>query len=242
MNTGQKAPITVAIHQPNFLPWLGFFYKWARSDLLVLLDDVQFIKRSIINRVKIKGPEGERWLTVPVIQKGRYFQGIDEVEVQAGWQKKVLGSIRACYGRAPYFDAYFPALAGLLQADDRLLVEVNARLLAWLAENLGITAPAMKASALTGVTGQSTERLVSICRAVAADRYLSGFGGQKYQEADSFAEGGIDLVISDFSHPHYRQLWGDFIPGLSAIDLLMSCGPQAREMLWPSPGPSTSGE
>lgn len=226
-------PQVVAIHQPNFLPWPGFFYKWMKSQMLVLLDDVQFIKRSIINRVKIKTPQGESWLTIPVIQKGRYHQTIAETEIQHAldWKKKVLGSIEACYGKAPFFPQYYPALKIIIQGDHELLVDINVDLIKWTAREIGIQVPLTRSSELQGVTGTSSERLASICKALGADRYLSGFGGQKYQEEDVFKEYNIELMVYDFSPPLYPQLFGDFIPGLSTLDLLMNCGPQSRDIL-----------
>jgi len=222
--------IIAAVHQPNFLPWGGFFYKWVKSDILVFLDDVQFIRRGYSNRVRIKGPQGERWLTVPVVKKGRYHQRIDEVEIEKdpAWKKKTGGSLRACYGKAPFFKDYFPPLEEMLQKDHTHLADMNIALLAWLARQLGIETKTVRASQLPGITGESTRRLVSICRAVEATNYLSGFGGRKYQDEAIFCENGIELAVYDFTHPVYPQLWGDFTPGLSILDLLFNTGPQSR--------------
>lgn len=224
-----KLPITAAIHQPNFLPWCGFFYKWLKSDLFVFLDDVQFIRRGYTNRVKIKAPRGERWLTVPVSKKGKYYQKVNEVEIEKdlAWKKKISGSIRACYGKAPYFKDYYPGFESLIEKEYTLLVDFNIALLEWLSSQLDIETKTVKASQLPGITGESTERLVSICKAVGAKKYLSGFGGQKYQDEEIFRENNIELVVSDFVPPEYPQLWGEFIPGLSTLDLLFNSGPQS---------------
>jgi hypothetical protein len=259
------SPITAAIHQPNFLPWIGFFYKWLKSDILVILDDVQFVRRGYTNRVKIKGPEGERWLTVPVIKKGKYYQKVDEVEIEKdpARKKKVTGSIRTCYGKAPYFKDYYPELESILEKDFTYLADMNIELLTWLARQLGTArvAPAphdvtkrysaqnkpgkktrfspnssiekktVRASQLPGVTGRSTQRLVSICKSVGAERYLSGFGGQKYQEEEIFREENIELLVYDFTPPVYPQMWGEFIPGLSTLDLLFNAGPASKDLI-----------
>jgi hypothetical protein len=223
----------VAVHQPNFLPWLGFFYKWRRSDLFVFYDDVQFVRRSIINRVRIKSPRGAQWLTLPVKQKGRYDQAIMAVEIdnERPWQKKMLGSLHACYARAPYFDPYIGELEAMLFKEYRLLVDLNLDLLSWLAALLGIAAETVRSSQLPGVTGSATDRLVSVCRAVGASAYLSGFGGMKYQDPELFKQNNIRLEIYDFSHPVYPQQWPGFIPGSSALDLLFNCGPGAKEII-----------
>ncbi len=225
--------ITAAIHQPNFLPWPGFFYKMMNSGVLVFLDDVQYVRRSIINRVKIKGPEGERWLTIPVINKGKYYQNINEVEIQANlpWRKKLLGSVSGCYGKAPYFKEYFSQFSEIIEREYRYLVEINFALIEWLSRSVGIEVKTEKASRLEGVTGLSTERLVSICEAVGAKRYLSGYGGSKYQEEELFHGHGIELAVYDFAPPVYEQLWGEFIPGLSTLDLLFNCGPRSKELI-----------
>lgn len=225
--------ITAAIHQPNFLPWIGFFYKWIKSDILVLLDDVQFIRRGYTNRVKIKGQEGERWLTVPVIKKGKYYQNINEVEIDKdpARKKKIPGTIRTFYGKAPYFNDYYPGLESILEKDFTYLAEFNIELLTWLARQLGITTKMARASQMPGIEGQSTQRLVSICKAVGAERYLSGFGGQKYQEEEIFRETNIELLVYDFAHPVYPQMWGEFLPGLSVLDLLFNTGPGSREII-----------
>jgi hypothetical protein len=227
------SPITAAIHQPNFLPWGGFFYKWLKSDILVFLDDVQFIRRGYSNRVKIKGPEGERWLTVPVIKKGRYLQRIDEVEIERepDWKKKIGGSLHACYGKAPFFKDYFSAFEAIIEKDHTHLASMNIELLVWLSRQLGIETKTVLASRLPGITGQSTQRLVSLCRAVGATQYLSGFGGQKYQDDEIFRGNGIGLAVYDFTPPVYPQLWGEFIPGLSILDLLFNTGPRSKTLL-----------
>ncbi len=223
----------VAVHQPNFLPWLGFFYKWAACDRFVFLDDAQYSKNGFINRNRIKTPAGEQWISAPVRHKGRLGQTILETRLAEDhqWIKKVLGSIQGNYARAPFFEDYFPSLERALTDPPPLLAELNLSLLGWAAGHLGLSTPTVRASELTGVQGTATERLVSICRALAADTYLSGAGGQKYQDTDNFAAAGVELRQSDFDHPVYPQLWGDFWPNLSVIDLLFNVGPQSLAVI-----------
>lgn len=222
-----------AIHQPNFIPWIGYFYKMLKCQRFVFLDDVQYNRRSVTSRVKIKIQQGEKWLPVPVKKKGRYHQLVSEVELETGdiWKKKILGTLQSSYGKAPYYKTYFPEFETILQEEHHSLAELNIELIQWLANAFDIKTPMVKSSELAGITGQSTERLVSICKAVGARQYLSGFGGQNYQEEEIFKENSIELVVYDFKHPEYPQLWGAFIPGLSAIDLLFNCGPQSVEIL-----------
>lgn len=222
-----------AIHQPNFLPWLGYFYKMWKADRFVLLDDVQYNRRSITSRVKVKTKDGDKWLTVPVIKKGRYHQSITEVELEDNdhWKNKVLGTLQTCFGKAPHFYTYFPQLEEIIRQNHTMLADLNIELITWLASRFEIDTPMERSSQLENVSGQSTERLASICNAIGADNYLSGFGGQKYQEQEIFQSRGIQLVVYDFQHPGYPQMFGDFIPGLSAVDLLFNCGPQSAEIL-----------
>jgi hypothetical protein len=219
----------IAIHQPNFMPWLGFFYKWASADLMVFLDDVTFIKRSHINRVRIRDVSGQHWLTVPVHQKGRWNQPIAGTEIQNDfpWRDGVLGKLKFCYGKAPFFKHYFPEFQAIIMKERLLLADLNLELLQWLAGILEIETPWVLSSSLEGVNGKATERLVSICRHLGATAYLSGFGGQKYQEEEVFKEQNIQLVVYDFKHPEYPQRGEGFIAGLSVIDLLFNCGPDS---------------
>lgn len=222
-----------AIHQPNFLPWCGYFYKMLKCDRFIFLDDVQYIRRGYTGRVKIKTPEGEKWLTIPVKKKGRYHQLVLEVELEADnkWKNKITGSFQSYFGKAPHFKTYFPEFADIIHKDFPLLAELNLELIKWLARIFEIKTPMMRSSELEGITGQAGERLISICKSIGATKYLSGFGGQNYQEKENFEHEGIKLAVYDFKHPQYPQLFGDFIPGLSAVDLLFNCGPQGAEIL-----------
>lgn len=222
-----------AIHQPNFLPWIGYFYKMYKSDIFILLDDVQYNRRSITSRVKIKSQHGPTWLTVPVKKKGRYFQQISDVELEAGnhWKNKVLGTLQTCYGKAPHFKLYFSQLTDIIQRDYLMLADLNMALIKWLAGIFGIDTPMKKSSDLPEIAGQSSERLISICQSVMAESYLSGFGGQKYQEQELFQAAGIDLLVYDFHHPEYEQMWGEFTDGLSALDPVFNIGGKSADII-----------
>jgi hypothetical protein len=214
----------VTIHQPNFLPWLGFFAKASRADLLVLLDNVQFIKRGFIQRNYVKAPDDKRLIGVPVVTKGRYYQTIAETEINhdTQWQSKILGTLRHLYSKAPAFADRAPDIQCVLTRRYDRLVELNTELLTLAFRYLGVTTPVIRASELTGVEGMSTDRLIAICHAVSADEYLSGAGGRNYQDEAAFEAAGIRLVYSDFEHPVYPQLHGDFMPCLSVIDYLFN--------------------
>lgn len=224
---------TIAIHQPNFIPWLGYFYKWMNCDLFILLDDVQYSRRSFINRNKIKTPQGEKWITIPVMNKGNYYQKINEAKISndSNWQKKILGSIKANYSKSPFYSKYFPKLNELLTNRHESLVELNIALLIWTSSELGIEIPYKRSSDLKKVNKKSTERLISICKAVGADSYFSGFGGEKYQNQQLFEKNRIKLVTSDFVNPVYPQLWGSFVDNLSVLDLMFNCGENSKKYI-----------
>jgi len=221
--------LIVGIHQPNFLPWLGYFYKLAKSDVFVLLDNVQYTKNSFVNRNKIKTSQGAIWLTVPVKIKGRFGQLIKDVEINntVNWRKKHLRTLEANYKKAKSFERIFSGLKAAYYADDwSNLCELNIRLLESLLSILKLEKRLVRASELN-VEGESTQLLISIVKEVGGNVYLSGFGGAKYQEEELFEEAGITLEYYEFEHPVYPQLWSDFIPNLSIIDLLFNCGPKS---------------
>lgn len=223
----------VSIHQPNFLPWLGYFYKLTQCDVFVLLDNVQYTKNSFINRNRIKTPRGADWLTVPVIIKGRFGQLIRDVEINSSvdWRKKHLGTLEANYRKAKYFEPIFQGLETIYSVNDWInLCELNIMLLEWALSILGLKKNLVRASDLN-LEGESTQLLIDIIKELGGDTYLSGFGGANYQEEELFEKAGITLTYYDFKHPVYPQLWNDFIPNLSIIDLLFNCGSESLDVL-----------
>ena len=213
----------VGIHQPNFLPWIGYFYKIMKSDIFVFLDDVQYVKRSFINRNKIKTQRGEQYIRLPIHQKGKYKQSILNCELFNKKEsiKELIRSIEANYGKSKYFKDYFDGFEKILFEETNSLVDVNISFIKWILEIMEVSVVFKRSSELKDISGTSTERLISICKSVNGDKYLSGFGGNKYQEKNMFDDANIELVITDFVHPTYPQLWGDFIPNLSIIDLIL---------------------
>ena len=223
----------VGIHQPNYLPWLGYFYKVAQSDVFVFLDNVQYSKNSIINRNKIKTPKGAAWLTVGVLAKGRFGQLINEVEINnaTSWSHVHEKSISQNYSKTPYFKKYNDFLAAIYHRRWEKLVDLNEALIELNCDLLGIKSVKFIRASELNVSGQSTELLINICKAVGGDTYLSGFGGKEYMDENAFAQAGISLRYYDFEHPTYNQLWGEFIPDLSIIDLLFNEGERSMEVL-----------
>lgn len=226
--------MVVAIHQPNFIPWLGYFYKMAHARQFVFLDTVQYAKASFINRNRIKLKSGPSWLTVPVCTKGRFGQAISDVEIDwdQGWQQKHLHSLTITYHRAPFFDEVFPLLKSQYVSNETVqkLADFSISMIQTICRYLGLSPTLGRASEL-GVQGKSTDLLVNICTKLGASTYLAGSGAVKYQEDEKFTKAGILVQYSSFRSIKYNQLWGEFVENLSIVDALMNYGQSTRELL-----------
>lgn len=223
----------ITTHQPIFLPWPGFFYKGLRADTLVLLDQVQFpLGRSWMTRNRLKSDQGELWLRVPVWKKGRGKQNIQDVEIhnETHWRQKHLQSIRQHYAHAPYLNDYLPPLETIYAHHHHRLVDLNVDLIQYLWNALGLKSTWVLQSEL-GVSGQGTELLVSVCRALNADTFVTLPPAEKYLDREKFSTCGIKLVFAPFHPPVYPQLWGDFRYNLSALDLLLNYGPKSLDII-----------
>ncbi len=213
--------MTVTIHQPDFMPWLGFFDRWRASGLYVVLDDVQFLRRGWHHRDRIKTAAGAAWLTVPVLNKGRFEQEIREAVLAEGpWRRRHLAAIRAAYARAPRFSRVFPLLEEVYGRNHDRLLELNLDLLHLFAQLLGITTPVVLASS-SAVQTEGTQRLVQLCTAHGARTYLTGTGSRAYLDEALFRAQGVRVEWQSFTPPCYPQLHGEFVPNLSALDYLM---------------------
>lgn len=223
----------IGIHQPNYLPWLGYFYKIARSDIFVFLDNAQYSKSSFINRNKIKTSQGAAWLTVDVLKKGRFKQLINEVEINndTSWSSTHEKTISQNYSKARYFEKYKNFFEDVYHRRWQQLVDLNEALTTLICDISGISGVKFIRASEINVRGQSTELLINICKAVGADTYLSGFGAKQYMDEKAFEQANISLRYYDFEHPTYHQLWGEFIPNLSIIDLLFNEGDKSLEIL-----------
>lgn len=221
----------VAIHQPQYLPWLGHFAKLAAADCWIFLDTVQYEKNGWQNRNRIKTPRGAQWLTVPV--KARLGTLISDVEIDAGqpWQRKHVEAIRVNYARAPHFDRYFGELEQLLRRPWRRLADLNVEVTRFLAEALGLTPRMLRASELSPVSAGPTGRLLDLCVAVGADTYLAGRDGARYMDLPRFEAARVAVLGQEYQHPTYSQPDGDFLPFLSVVDLLLNHGESSLRIL-----------
>jgi WbqC-like protein len=225
----------VAICQPTYLPWLGYFDLMDQVDTFVLLDSVQFEKQSWQQRNRIKTPTGLQWLTVPVVFRGRLGQKIDEVEIRDSefWRNHAR-AIELNYARAPFFENYFPGLMEIFRSvgHNVRLVDLNLQLIQWLMRWLGVTTPLVRSSSLNR-QGKRSELLASICAAMDATSYLSPIGSAEYllREVNAFEAQNIEVSFHHYQHPQYRQQFGAFIPYASVLDLLFNEGERSMEII-----------
>jgi hypothetical protein len=219
----------VAIHQPNYLPWLGYFHKAMSSGVFVFFDHVQLPQgRSYTQRVHILGPAAEpAWLTVPLMKRGRSGQAIMDAECDdtGGWRAKHLRTLQHAYGKHPFFTEVFPLLEELIGTPSGTLGEMNVRAVTAIAGRLGAACRFERSSRLELPDVQRSELLAAVARAVGGDEYLFGAGGAGYQEAELFARAGVRLRAQGFRHPAYPQKGTkEFLPGLSVVDALFNLG------------------
>jgi hypothetical protein len=227
----------VAIHQPHYLPWLGYLSRMACADLFVVLDHVQFERRNYQNRTQVRIAGEARWLSVPVEQRSRdeaiAAKRVDNsLEGPRHWSRVHCLTLRHAYREAPHLASYLPALQKIYEARYERLVDLNFALLEFLREALAIRTPLLMSSTLAP-RGAKSEMVLDLCRRVGARSLLVGLGGSReYLDREAFARAGIGLVFQQFAHPEYRQCGtAPFTPGLSALDLLLNCGPESRRIL-----------
>jgi len=218
----------VAIHQPNYAPWAGYFHKIARADVFVFLDDAQFPKNSYVNRVKILEKGEGRWLTVPA--KPKLGAPINAVRpAQADWPARHLDRLFNAYRSASAFDEVWGFVEHLYRtapADD--LAAANRRIVEGVAERLQLRTRFALASDYPNPDGlRSDARLIDLVTRLGADVYLSGRGGASYQDPLRFEEAGLRLSYTEFELRPYPQLTAGFTAGLSILDQLFHCGFQA---------------
>ena len=226
---------TVAIHQPNYIPWPGYFHKLAAADVFVYLDAVQYPRgQSFAARNRIKTPNGVTYLTVPVsVPKGSEGKAsyLEVAFADDKWRKKHLATVEQSYGRALHFDEVFAAYSQQVESAESL-VGLNIGLIDAFAEYLRIDTKRVRLSELLPSFGRKTDLIVDVARALDASTYLSGSGGgREYTDDAVLREHGIELRFDEFEYPRYEQLWGDFEPDLSVLDVLFNCGRESRGLI-----------
>jgi hypothetical protein len=220
----------LAAHQPQFMPWLGYFEKMASADVFVLLDDVQFKKNEWQNRNRIWSRQGPQWLTVPVLHEFPCEIRNVRLNETTSWRYKHVQTITQVYGKARRFAEVWQPWEKLYETKPMTLCEINLRSIELLSAPLGVATKTVLSSTL-GVEGKSTERLVNLCRKLGADEYLAGAGGHDYMDLSLFEKAGIKVSFQDYKHPVYEQFGGEFVSHLSAFDLICHYGGEAAKIM-----------
>jgi hypothetical protein len=222
-----------AILQPGYLPWLGFFEQIYKSDIFVIYDDVQYDKYGWRNRNRIKTANGIQFITVPVSVNFKERPLINQVKIdnKINWRKKHLFSIRQNYSKAPFFKKYIHIFEETYSEEWEYLVEIDLHFILKLVECLGMGHKEIVMASSLNIKGKRIERLIRICKKFNATIFYEGASGKNYIDEAHFTEHGIKVEYQDYKHPLYKQLYGDFIPYLSVIDLIFNHGGDSLSIL-----------
>jgi hypothetical protein len=223
----------LSTNQPYFAPFPGFFYKVHKADVFVILDKVQFPRGTTwLTRNRFKSHQGALWLTIPVWRKGLGLQRIDEVRIchDFPFAKKHLAGLKSAYANAPYLGEHMEFLERLYSKDYERLLDLNLDIIRYVMEQLEIGTRLFLLSEL-GVDGKGGQLLIDICMALGTNTFLTQNAAMQYLDRQRFKQAGVTLSFFRPPSPVYPQLWGDFLSNLSTLDLLLNCGPKAREIL-----------
>lgn len=213
----------VSIHQPDYIPWLGLFYKMFLSDVFIHLDDVQYSNTGAHNYNVIKTAQGELRLKFPV--EYHFGNNISEArpKYELNWREKHLRTLEMNYSKAKYFKDTFPELQDVFMVDYPNVAELNIAINEYIAKRFGIT-PKFVRSSEFAIGTKREEKVIDLCVAVGGTRYISGNGARVYQDPEHFAVRGVELTYLDYKPIEYPQLWQGFLPCMSVLDYIFNCG------------------
>lgn len=220
----------VAVHQPNYIPWIGFFDKMDQSHIFVILDTVQHSRKSVTHRNSIKSPSGSLLLSVPIQNKGQPINRL-LIHNEDNWKANHWKSITYNYSRSKYWELYEPSFKQIYHSNWTRLYDLNLNLIYLIRTILQIETKIVIESELESTFEVGSRRIVNICKNLGATTYLSGVGAKSYNDEEDFQRNGIDLVYQRFIHPFYNQQWGSFISHLSILDMIFNHGPHAIEII-----------
>lgn len=214
---------TVATHQPNYIPWIGYFYKIFKADIFVFLDDVQFSNHGMHNYHYIKTPQGPFRLKIPVSGSQGDLINTIQTKDNLGWKDKHLKIVISNYKRSKFFEEVFDDFSKLLNESYTNLAVQNDTMIRFYCKKLGIETKFETSSSLNIKTIRE-DRIIDICKVLKGNVYYSGSGAKKYQNEENFALNGIALIYSDFKPFEYPQNWDGFQSNVTILDYLMNCG------------------
>lgn len=223
----------LAIHQPEHLPWLGYFGKLAAADAMVVLDRVPYRHQYFQNRNRLAVDGHAVWLTVPVQHRNHLSTPIHEMRIvrEQSWRRRYLGRLRDATRRLSYADDVAPRLEEMIETPHERLVTLNMEIISYFAARLGVATPLSLSSECDAV-GSRSELLAELCQTHRATTYLSGPSGRDYLDLTPFRERGIRVEVFEFRHPRYPQSATRFMPNLAVVDLVSNVGIEgAREIL-----------
>lgn len=223
----------IAILQSNYIPWKGVFDMMNKVDTFVFFEDVDFTKRDWRIRNKIKTPEGEIWLTIPVKKASRGTK-IYEIQIsqEENWQEKHYKTITQYYKKAKYFEEYKWLLDKIyLEKKWENLSEFNIFSNILIAKELGIKTEFINSKDLK-TSGTKDDKLIEICEKLEGNYYLSGPAAKDYINNEKFKNKNINLAYIKYEYPEYKQLYGEFNHYLSIFDVLFNCGKDAQNYIF----------
>jgi hypothetical protein len=219
----------ITIHQPNFLPYLGFFDKCDYSDVLVLYNSTQFKKNDFQNRNKLRTKNGWVWLTVPVSYK--FGSAIKDVQINnVKWKRNHIKSIELNYAKSDYYHLYIDKIKEIYNKEWLYLADLNIELIRFFLRELGINVQIVLSNELE-INTNSTQALVDICKKLSANEYISGIDGKKYLKGELFDKENIKVIFQDYQHPTYQQAFDGFQPYMSILDLLFNHGQKSLNII-----------
>ncbi|MCG5238919.1 WbqC family protein [Azospirillum doebereinerae] len=222
----------VCIHQPDFLPYLGFFDRLIDSDVFIILDDVQFSKHGWHHRDKIKTANGAAWLTLPVqaASLGTLIMNMELSKDRQKWSEAHANKLYENYRKAKFYTEFSEIIFSMYKNGETSLSKFNEEFIRFFLDVFEIKTEIILSSKLK-CSGGKNERLIALLQAVDGTHYISGTGAVNYMKPEFFSDAGIILEIQEFSHPIYPQQHGDFLPFLSCLDVLLNCGRESAGIL-----------
>jgi len=230
------AALKLAIIQPSYIPWRGYFHQIQKADVFMFYDDVQYDKHGWRNRNRVKTKNGTIWLTIPVAARGNVVESTKILEIRCAsknWGRKHWATLQQSYGKAPHFERYAPLLEEFYARQEDRLAELTIDLTRRLARELGIERTRfVRSSELAGIEGTATDRLIALVRAVGADHFISGPSAREYIDEAKLAAARVTLEYMRYEYPEYEQLHPPYDPHVSILDLLFMRGESAGELIW----------
>ena len=222
---------TVVISQPMYFPWVGMLEQMRLADVFVHLDDAQFSKGGFFNRVQLKTAAGTPWFTVPLAENKR-GQLLNEMRMaEHDWRRKHLATLKQTYAAAPHVEEMLGLVESVFNNEHESLAALSAASVEMLAEFFEIIPKEIQWSSAMGVEGTGSARVLAVCEALGAERYVTGHGAREYLNHESFEAAGIRVEYLDYQKREYPQLHGAFTPFVSALDLAANCGRAGREVI-----------